>query len=162
MKLTTVLSSLCLTMLFGSVLVACSTKESHPPIEIDKDYLNQQITLKAPSFSNTFRTAEAISIDITNKSPYEIVFPNDYNIKIFSYSDNEWVKIPEIPTTRLPAGDFVLAPNSNMLTIETTFVNPDLPDLKRKYNLRIYVFGDMKAKGESIEVAAFTDVTLRP
>ena len=159
MKLTSVLSSLCL---LGSILGACSTKESYPPIEIDKNYLNQQIPLEAPNFSNTFRTADAISIEIRNITAHEVVFPNNYNIKIFSYSDNEWVEIPETPTARLPDGDFVLAPNSNMLTIETTFVLPDLPDLNRQYNLRIYVFGDMKANGESMEVAAFTDVTLRP
>jgi hypothetical protein len=158
MRLTTVLSSLCLTILLGSILVACSTKDSHPPIEVDKDYLDQQITLEAPSFSNTFRTMDSINIDITNKSTYEIVFPNNYNIRIFSYSDNEWVEIPEIPTTRLPDGDVVLASN----TIETTFVHPDLPNPNRQYNLRIYVFGNMKVSGESIEVAAFTDVRLQP
>ena len=158
MKLKTAVSSLCLIMLFGSILVACSTKGSHPPIDVDKDYLNQQITLETQRFSNTFRTVDAINIDITNKSTYEIVFPNNYNIMIFSYSDNEWVEIPEIPTTRLPDGDVVLASN----TIDTTFVNPDLPNPNRQYNLRMYVFGIMKADGESQEVAAFTDVILRP
>ena len=158
MRLTSVLSSLCLTMLFGAILVACSTKESHPPIEVDKDYLNQQITLEAPSFFTTFKTADAISIEITNRSAHEIVFPNNYNISTFSYSDNEWVEILEIPITRLPAGDVVLASN----TLETTFIYPDLPNLKDQYDLRIYVFGTMKVNSEIKEVTAFTDVTLRP
>jgi hypothetical protein len=145
-------------MFYLSALMACTPQEKSLPIEFDEDFLNQQITLKAPGFANTFSSGEDIYIEITNNSSTDVVFPNDYNIRIFSFSDNKWGEISEVSTMRLPEGNLTLSPNNNSLTIHNTFVAPNLLDLNRQYKLRIYVFGNI----DTTQVSAFTDVVLHP
>jgi hypothetical protein len=65
-----------------------------------------------------------------------------------------------LATTRLPAGDTVLSRTKTILN--TTYTDPGIPDVTRKYHLRIYVSGDMKTEEGIKEVAAYVDVTLHP
>jgi hypothetical protein len=90
----------------------------------------------------------------------EIVFPNDYNLRIFKKTNEGWIEIKEIPTTRLPEGDIVLSRPTK--TLESLSVAPDLVDYNQSYHLRIYVIGDMNTNEVIKKVAAYTDVVLHP
>lgn len=149
-------------IVFAFLLTACLSDEKNEPLVFDEDFLNQQISIKAPEFFNTYKTTDAISFEIRNNSPYEIIFPNDYNIMIFSWENNQWKEIYEIPPTRLPEGNFTLSPKINSAVGKNIFVLPDLPNHNQEYDLRVYIFGEAKKDGEIIVVGAYTNITLHP
>jgi hypothetical protein len=140
--------------------MSCSSFADNSPVDIEKSYVNRQILLRAPDLSNTFGTKDPIYLELESNSNNEIVFPNNYNLRIFERSDGDWIPISEIPTRRLPEGDMVFSPMKKGR--ETTYVDPDLKDFARKYQLRIYVIGDMKTDEGIKQVAAYVDVELHP
>jgi hypothetical protein len=144
----------------SSVLVSCASSWQ-PPVTLDEKYVNQQILLRT-SKHNTFTTNDSILLEMKYNSTNEIVFPRDYNLRLFENTKDGWVEIYEKPVTRNPPDDIVLSPNKYISFIQAIFVFPDLPNYDRKYKLRIYVFGEMKEEGEIVEVAAYTDVVLHP
>jgi hypothetical protein len=144
------------------LLGACSTIIDTDPIQTHSDYTNQQIRLRTFDYNNSYKTSDAIFADIWNYSGKYIIFPNNYNIRIFELTKTGWEEISEKPTTRLPPGDFTFDPNNGSSSIATIVIIPDLLDLDRKYNLRIYVTGQMDENSEKIEVVAYKDITLIP
>jgi hypothetical protein len=143
-------------------LTSCSSWKIGDPISTDPAYTNKQITLLSSDFNNSFKTFDILSVEIWNKSGKQIIFPNNYNFRIFEKTKKGWVEITEEPVTRLPAGDVIFTPTGENFNMGIVDVFPDLPNLNRKYDLRIYVFGQMIENNEEVEVAAFTDVTLKP
>jgi hypothetical protein len=142
-------------------LTACSAAESADPIITDPDYTNQQIKFFSLN-NNTYKTSDILSVEIWNMSENQIIFPNNYNIRIFEKTNKGWTELAEKPTIRLPEGDSMLNPQNENSSLQIINVFPDLPDLHQTYNLRIYVFGQMSEKNKKIEVAAYTDVILKP
>jgi hypothetical protein len=142
--------------------MSCSELTPAPPIDIEKEYLNQQILLRAPNFSNSFNTLDRISLELKYNSNREIVFPNNFNLKMFIQTNEGWMEINERPIVRLPPGDVVFSPSKMMPAVQVIYFSPELPSSNQKYKLRIYVIGSMKEMGESIKVAAFTDIELHP
>ena len=155
-----ILSIIYWLLLCQVLLVACSSAENHPPLDFEESYVNQQILLSTPAHFNTYKTRDPIYIEIRSVSNSEIVLPNNLNLRIFERKDRNWIEIPELATTRLPAGDTVLSRTKTILN--TTYTDPGIPDVTRKYHLRIYVSGDMKTEEGIKEVAAYVDVTLHP
>lgn len=144
------------------ILVACSSRKSVNPISTDLEYTNQQIKLRVFDFNNSYKNSDPIFAEIWNYSEKFIRFPNNYNIRIFEKTKNGWEEIAEKPVTRLPSGDFIFNPLDGSSWIQMVFINPDLPDLNRNYDLRIYVFGQMEENNQQQEVVAYSDVTLTP
>jgi hypothetical protein len=141
-------------------LLSCSSPKDNVQTDIEHEYINQQILLKAPNFGNTFKTEDPIFLDILSQSSNEIVFPNNYNLKIFAKTNEGWIEIKEIPTTRFPEGDTILSPTAQIR--ESFAVTPDLVDYSKRYQLRIYVIGDMETNEGIKKVAAYIDLTLNP
>lgn len=157
---TRIFSMLCCILIWQVLLASCSGSDDNSPVDIGEDYVNQQILLSAPDFFNTFNTEDSIYIELRSYSKNEIIFPNDYNLRIFERNNGDWIEIYEIPTTRSPAGDVILSLATR--TRQTTYVTPDLADRTRRYQLRIYVIGDMKTDEGIKQVAAYVDLELRP
>jgi hypothetical protein len=151
-------SIICWVLICQILLIACS--EDSSPIKFEKGYVNQQLLLSVPGRFNTFNTKDPIYLEIRSKSDYEIVLPNDLNLRIFERNAGDWIEIKELPMTRLPTRDVILAPNKKFIQTTTTF--PSLPDPTRRYQLRIYVSGDMKTEEGIRQVVAYTDTQLFP
>jgi len=145
-----------------TLLASCSSLDSTPPLSFEDGYLNQQILLRAPDFSNTFRTTDVISLELKYNSNNAIVLPNNYNLKIFERTSESWVEIKEKPIERLPAGDIILSPTKLMPAVEVIFFSPNLDNPETKNQLRIYVTGDMITNEGIKKVAAYVDITLYP
>ena len=152
-----IILTLCLSLIW---LAGCSNFENNPPVDFEKGYVNQQILLSAPSHFNEFNTKASIYLEIRYKAQDEIVLPNNLNLRIFERKAGDWIEIGEVPMVREPVGDVILAPDKKIMTTTATF--PSLPDVTRRYQLRIYVSGDMKTEEGIQPVAAYVDVTLRP
>jgi len=144
------------------LLSSCTTSERSSPLELDLAYVNKQILLRAPNYSNRFRSNDPVNLELKYNTNYEVVFPNDYNLRIFEYLSGKWMEIKEQPTERYPLGDIILSPEKSSPIVHMLAAFPDLPFLGRKYSLRIYVFGDMKVKSTIVKVVAYTDVVLNP
>jgi hypothetical protein len=160
MKKSTIFITIMLTALF--VVTACSTPTPMPPITFDEENLNSQILLRRdPSFSSN-KTTDPIAVELKYSSENEIVFPNNYNIRIFEFVGDSWKEYKEQPTVRLPEGDVVFSPDKLLPAVTTIYIHPDLPNPNRTYKLRIYVSGQMKVNDVEVEVGAYTDVFLQP
>jgi hypothetical protein len=143
-------------------LPSCSTTNPSHPIHIEDGFLNKQIWLRAPSYANMFKTTESLALELKYNSTNEIVFPRNYNLKIFEYSDGDWIEIKEKPTQRFPDGDVIFSPDKYMPIVQIVSVFPNLPNVDREYKLRIYVTGEMKTDDGNKDVTAYVDVVLTP
>jgi hypothetical protein len=144
------------------ILLSCSTANPKHPIPTEAGFLNKQILIRAPSYANKFKTTETLVLELKYNSTNVIVFPRNYNLRIFEYSGDEWVEIKEKPTERFPNGDIILLPDKYMPIVHVVGVFPDLPDVFREYKLRIYVTGGMKTDDGNHDVSAYVDVVLTP
>jgi hypothetical protein len=146
------------------VMSACTVQSAKiaPPVEFNDEYLNQQIRLVPLEHLSTLKTSDPIALYLQYNSENTITFASNYSLRIFIKQGNQWNEIQERPTERFPGTDIVLSPNdaASYSNIVTFF--PDLDDLNKKYNMRVYVFGDMATNGEMIEVASFVDILLTP
>ena len=144
------------------LLAACSKNIDANPIQTPLDFTNQQIMLRTFDFNNSFKTSDAISAEIWNYSGKFVTFPNNYNIRIFERTMAGWEEISEKSVTRLPSGDFSFNPDDGSSNIVMIDIFPNLKTVDHKYDLRIYVSGKMIDNGESIDVWAYIDITLKP
>jgi hypothetical protein len=149
-------------LLLQIVLPSCSTTNPNHPIPIEEGFQNKQILIRAPGYANTFKTTESLILELKYNSYNEIVFPRNYNLRIFEYSDDEWVEIKEKPTQRFPDEDIIFSPDKYMPAVQVVGLFPDLPDIFREYKLRIYVTGKMKTDDGNQDVTAYVDVVLTP
>ena len=151
----------CPILLALTLLTSCASEKNNP-ISINEKYVNQQILLRAPNYANTFRTRDSHTLELKYNSDNEIVFPNNYNLRIFENTSTGWVEIKEKPTERIPPGDIVLSPTKELPAVQIVILFPDLPSLEREYSLRIYVIGQMEVHGETEQVIACTQIVLYP
>jgi hypothetical protein len=151
-----------LILLIFFVITGCASSKLDDPIATLQENTNNQIQLYSFDFYNTFNTSDPITAEIWNMSENSIEFPDDSNIRIFERTRKGWVEIFEKPATRIPPGPFTMNPVGESQSIRMIMTHPVLPDTGRKYDLRIYVSGLMQENGETIEVYAYTDVTLKP
>jgi len=144
------------------ILTACTSSEKKAPLSFENKYLNQQIQIKALNFGNTFTTTDSLSLELEYKSNNEIVFPNNYGLRIFEKTKDGWQEIKEMPTQRIPSGNIVLSPDVDISAVDIVSLFPDLTNSNEKTTLCIYVIGQMTENGETKSVAAFTTVVLHP
>jgi len=147
------------------MMTSCSTvhrSPSKPPIDFDPAYLNQQIRLVVVKELSAFKTDQDIGLLLEYNNTNEIVFPNNYNLRIFIQQDGQWVEIKEKPTIR-PSDEVVLSPNIPSSYGQIVAFSPQLGDLTKTYYVRIYIFGDMtNPEGKKQQVASFADFVLTP
>jgi hypothetical protein len=152
------LLSVTLILIFFS---GCSAAPPPPPLNFKDDALNNQIMLSALPEHNSFQTGQTLFINIAFNTQNQIVFPNNYNLRLFIEDGEEWREIQEQPRIRLPEGDFVFSPLTSH-RFPGFYVKPILPDLRSKYKLRIYISGEMESDNGAETVASFIDISLRP
>ena len=157
-----ILTIICYVFALTVILTACSSSENSAPLSLDSKYVNQQIQIKVLNFGNTFTTTDSLSLKIEYNSRNEIVFPNNYGLRIFEKTRDGWQEIKEMPTQRIPSGNIVLSPDVDISAVDIVSLFPDLTNINKNTKLCIYVIGQMTENGETKSVAAFTTVVLHP
>ncbi len=150
---------LVILILVAIFLSSCTTLP--PPLSFDETYLNNQVILHALKQENTFRTKDTLLIRMTFNTKTDIVFPNNYNLRLFIEENDEWHEIYEQPRTRLPEGNFVFSPFTSH-QFPGFYVAPALPDFDKKHLVRIYISGEMENEKNTKTVTSFIDVLLFP
>jgi hypothetical protein len=156
-KFCIILSMLCI------LITSCSTihhSPDKPPIDFDSNYLNQQIRLLVVPQLGAFKTNSDMALLLEYDTVNEIVFPSNFNLRIFVQQANQWIETKEKPTIR-PTDPVILSPKSSSQGSIVAFW-PQLDNLTKTYYMRVYVFGDMKTSDGSKQVAAFADFVLTP
>jgi hypothetical protein len=156
------LTSLLLLLCFA--VTSCSKLQSapdKPPVEFNPSYLNQQIKLIAYKQLNPFKTDVPVSLHLEYDTTNKIVFPPNYNLKIFIRQNGRWDMIQENPSTR-STSPVILSPDTYLSYQQIVTFSPDLGDLTKTYFMRAYVFGDMTTTEGNKQVAAFSDFLLSP
>jgi len=151
-----------LTVSLFVLITSCKANEIHPLVNIPNEFVNQQINIRVAGYSNTYKNTDPVSLELKYNSNDVIVFPNNYNLKIFELSNGNWVEIQEKPTERLPQDDIVLAPNKTLPAVHVVVLFPNIVDMNKTHKLRIYVIGEMQTDDGNQNVAAYTDITLGP
>jgi hypothetical protein len=150
--------------LLCSVVTSCSVNSQSPdkpPIDFDAAYMNHQIRLVVVNELSAFKTDSDVALLLEYHTTNKIVFPSDYNLKLFIQQDDEWVVVKEKPTIR-PDAPVVLSPNIPSSYGHIVGFWPQLDDLNKTYRMRAYVFGDMETKEGIHQVATFADFILTP
>lgn len=145
------------------VLVSCNTSKLDAPINLEEKYTNKQILIRAPEYANTFNTKDPVLLELKYNSNKTITFPSNYNVKAFEESKDGWIEIDEKPVISNLPDKIVLSPHIELPLVQVVSFFPNLPNINRKYKLRIFVIGEMIEEGETtVQVSAYTDVVLRP
>jgi hypothetical protein len=155
---------LSILIIAGLILISCSPSDIDPidpPIDFNQAYLNQQIKLVVVRELSALKTDQDVAVLLEYDTPNKVVFPSDYNLRIFIRHDSGWLETEEKPTIR-PDGQVVLSPHIPSSYGQIVAFWPQLPDITKTYNIRIYVFGDMNMKEGTEKVAAYTDLILSP
>jgi len=149
-------------LIFCFLLLSCARTESEPPVDIKDGYINQQIQLLVPAQFNSYKTTSPVVLEVQYYSNNDIVFPNNYNVRIFKQTNNGWVEIQEQPILRLPEEDIVFSAERETDAVRLFTVYLELDEYDQSSKLRFYIIGDMKVEKEIQQVAAYVDVTLNP
>ena len=152
------LGVLCLISTSCSVIYQNPSK---PPVDFDAAYMNRQIRLIVVRELSAFKTNSDVAVLLEYDTTNEIVFPNNYNLRLFIQQNGQWEETKEKPTIR-PGGQVVLSPNNPSSYGQIVWFWPQLDDPNKTYHMRVYVFGDMKTPEGIKQVAAFADFVLTP
>jgi hypothetical protein len=149
---------------FSFVIAGCSIGFRTPsvaPIDVDSAYLNSQIRLIAVEQMWPLKTNDTLALLLESNTMNEIVFPGNYNLRIFYQENGTWVEILERPISR-DQDQFVLEPDDPLSRYEIVGFWPQYPDPSKTYFLRVYVFGDMTTPDGVKVVGAFVDLVVTP
>jgi hypothetical protein len=147
------------------ITFSCSiitTRPDKPPIEFNPEYLNQQIKLIAYTGLDPYKTNQNFVLHLEYDSENKIVFPSDYNQRMFLQQNGKWVEIKEKQVIR-SKDQVVLSPATPLSYGQLVGFWPQIDDQTKVAFLRAYVFGDMTLPdGSTKPVTAFIDVILTP
>jgi hypothetical protein len=131
------------------------------PIDFDESFLNKQIRLRTGEPIWPLKTTDSLALLLEANAPDKIIFPNDFNLRIFYQEGEKWVELPERPVTRL-YDLVVMTPEEPASLYQIVDFWPEYPDVEATYYMRVYVFGDMSTPEGVKEVAAFIDFVVTP
>lgn len=145
------------------VLAACSGPQTPiaAPIDIDSAYLNSQIRLITVDQMWPLKTNDDLALLLESNTANKIVFPSNYNLRIFYQENGVWVEMLERPTTRYQ-DQFIMDPDDPLSLYQIVGFWPQYPDPSKSYLMRVYVFGDMTTPEGVKVVAAFAEFFVRP
>lgn len=152
------------------LLSACTlTQNSAKPTTIATPNVNietqigKYLAVTAPKGWNSFKTNEAITLDVQNISEKPIAYDSDFDARIFVLADDKWV---EAKNKLIYENDqFILASREGSVLekFATIYVQPELFDYSVTSYIRIYVAGNLiENEKETKRVASYIDIQLNP
>jgi len=152
------------------VLASCSfatnvaEQSSIPTPDIGTDVqVGKFLEVMAPNGWNSFKTDEAVALDIWNISESQIISGPDFGARIFVRAGEEWIEVKN--KERYQYHLITLDPTEKYdpLKAAATIVRPDLPDYSITTDIRIFVVGNLLENGKEAKiVASYIDLRLNP
>jgi len=136
-----------------------------PDVGVLESELNTRLELVVPDGWNSYTTDDEIGMVINNISDEPILFDHYFGARLFFLQDNQWVET-ENAMTFMNMDAILLEPNAELdfHKKHPAVVHPALPDLGKKYTLRIYLIGNVCKDGQptSTKTAVYIDLDLKP
>jgi len=166
MKLSTIVMIGAITFLLPSCILTGSSVEPSsiptPNIYVETE-IGKYLEVTAPNYWNSFKTNEAITLDIQNISDKPITYDSDFDARIFVLTDDKWI---EAKNKLIYENDqFILASSEGSVLekFATIYVQPELLDYSVISYIRIYVAGNLiENEIETKKVASYIDIQLKP
>lgn len=150
-----------------SITSLCSCRDRNltiPKYDIPKENINSYVKIYAPKGWNDKLIGNPITVVVDVLGDETLVFPADFNIQCFTYSDSKWSEI-EIEEIQRQSGKIIMHPsNGKPELIRSAMVLPIINDLSDPVILRVVVVGHLYLNGEKTDqlVGAYTDMKLYP
>jgi len=145
-------------------LISCSkdikrSANNMPDMGVQEKNWNTSIRLvDDPVLSNSYKNGDVLMLRVENISETQIIFPNDFGIKLITWNGQNWANInnnfyytfqPVLPTKK----SFPLGLILNAL--------PYIPDLSSALKIRIVIVGHSENNDKEL-LGAYLDVMINP
>jgi len=135
-------------------------------VEIPAGNMNVLAELTLPESGNSYQIGDPILISLVNKSRHTLIFPADYDVRIFINEEDskDWTELKNI-TEYAHSGERQIQPISKDSTGEVMFsVLPDTGEISEPVVLRVVVSGSTPPSGDASgdPVGAYIEFTISP
>jgi hypothetical protein len=173
-------------LLIQTALVACVVQNSPTPTiaveseltsafatQVPVDNWNESLTVELTETVNgkpqQLTSGSTIALRIENKSDQVIILPDDYGVRLLSYSQQQdaWETVSNnFSYAHLQPQSKLLSPNgvvdNDIIWMKIVYIHP-VPNISQQIQMRIVVTGNFYANSVlGKEVGAYTDILLGP
>ena len=148
--------------LLFSLLVSCTSipgtpASKMPNIDIPIEEMNKTLKVTpAPGMAETFQQTGLLQLELVNLSNYAIIFPPDFNIKLFLKSGDEWKTTSNL--FQYADGNTEIRPKGEYPSDALVNLMPSLDSNQTSTMLRVVVLGKVEATNKV--VGAYIDIPL--
>lgn len=115
--------------------------------------------------SAEFSAGELISLGVGNISKEQLLFPANYNVRIYSYDENakSWIDIENDVQYISSSGDLLQSSDSGLASYSTLVINP-IVVASAPIIVRVVISGNIIKDNQKISdcVGTFTEITIVP
>jgi hypothetical protein len=156
-----------LIFLCVSITNLCSCKywnSTIPKYDIPQENINTYVKIFAPKGWNEFIIGDPIAVVVDVIGKEILVFPADFNIQCFTYTDSKWSEIEKEQIQRLNGKIIMFPSKGKPELIRSALIFPKINDQVDPLKLRVVIVGHIYIDGKSTDqlVGAYTDVKLYP
>jgi|CXWL01.1.fsa_nt_gi hypothetical protein len=141
------------------------------PLDNWNDVLTVNLVETVNSKPQQLSAGSIIAIRIENMSNQKIVFPDDFGLKLMTYSEQNgiWESVPNRfeymhlqPESKSLSPHGVVETATNLVWMKTIYIHP-VPNIEQPILMRVIVIGNIYEYNTlGAEVGAYTDIILDP
>lgn len=153
-----------LILLITILASSCSSPPANsddwlPNMEVPEKDFNTVVEIE--NFSDPpryYKSGDMLAFVVRNRTSDNIVFENDFNVKIFKRINGGWEPVEN--KIIYPEGDEILRDEKTYHSVLTLFVVPIMEGITEETTVRIAIIGEVEGKSE--KVGAYIDVQYLP
>jgi hypothetical protein len=130
-----------------------------PTLDFPIEKMNSSFIITDPVINNnSYKNDDILLLDLENRSENAIIFPGDFNLRIYQKVGAKWVPVKN--NLAYPQGDWFLPTYQEWKAGKGLGLVPYIPGLEKPSTIRVFASG----KTETIQekVGAFIELTLYP
>jgi hypothetical protein len=148
------------------ILILCSCVSNStisenyvPTLDFPIEKMNSSFIITDPAINNnSYKNDDILLLDLYNRSVNAIIFPGDFNLRIYQKVGTKWVPVKN--NLAFSQGDWFLPTNQDWKAGIGLDLIPDISGLDKPTTIRIFAFGKTESTQE--KVGAFIELTLYP
>ncbi len=153
-----------LILLITIIASSCSSQSANsddwlPNIELPEKDFNSMVEIENfPDPPKYYKVGDTLAFIVRNRTSSNIVFENDFNVKIFKRINGRWEPVEN--KMSYPEGNEILRDGKKYPPGLTLFVVPIMEGINEETTVRIAIIGEAESKSE--KVGAYIDVQYVP
>lgn len=144
--MTKVVPKILILAIFALTVAGCNTGLSAQDAAFNKivpmDGMNSKLEFIAlDSKADPYKIGTSISLGLKNLSKNRIIFPSDYGLQLYTYQDDEWIRVDNV-MQYFPEGNRQISPEGPDSPGQTAIgFFPKLIDMGKPISLRVVIQG---------------------